>query len=83
MVTDFSVQIDAIGKAGIPSVLVSSKCDTLQGERKIDPAEVEQKAKRSVKNLNTLQTSIRDSETHKRGLSIMLRDILSQTAGKL
>ncbi|KAK5175027.1 uncharacterized protein LTR77_000163 [Saxophila tyrrhenica] len=67
----------AINKTGIPSVLVSCKCDASPEEAEVDPADVENRARRSLKVVDTLQTSASTPETHKRGLSMILRAILS------
>src|SRR5205085_149872 len=71
----------AINKSGIPSVLVSCKCDASPEEMEVDPADVEHKARRSLKVVDTLQASAGTPETHKRGLSMILRAILSAPPG--
>ena len=75
-------QLEAIGKAGIPLVLVSCKCDAGPEDVELDPCDVEQRARRVLKSLNTIQTSAGTPETHKRGLSMILRDILSPCQGE-
>ena len=80
--TNLLVRADAIYKSGIPSLLISCKCDAGFEERDVDPTEIEQSAKRQLKNLKTIQTSASTPETHKRGILIILREILSGNSGK-
>ena len=51
-------------------------------DRQVDPTEFEQVAKRELKKLNTLQTSAGTPETHKKGIYIILREILSGYSGE-
>ncbi len=67
----------AMNMSGIPSVLVSCKCDASPEETEVDRADVEHRARRSLKVVDTLQASAGTPETHKRGLSMILRAILS------
>ncbi|KAK3681546.1 hypothetical protein LTR37_020854 [Vermiconidia calcicola] len=69
--------LNAINKAGLPSVLISCKCDAPAAECEVDPFQFEDRAKRSIRSLHTLQASAIHPETHKRGLSMILRAILS------
>ena len=78
---DLVLRTGAINKSGIPSLLISCKCDALPGDRDVDPREIELKAKRQLKHLNTLQTSAATSEPNKRGISLILRAIMSSTPG--
>lgn len=73
---------DAIANAAVPTLLLSGKCDTPQSEREIDPAQVEQNAKRAISSITTFQIS-RDPETHRRGISVLLNSIVSGIAGKV
>ncbi|KAK6396086.1 hypothetical protein LTR65_010196 [Meristemomyces frigidus] len=43
--------LNAIKNSALPSVLVSSKCDTPAGERELDPLIIEQKARRSISGI--------------------------------
>lgn len=78
-----STPIDAIGRAGIPLVLIATKCDALFEERQLDPTNIENTAKRSLRNLITVQTSAGVPETHKRSLSMILRSIITAPKGKV
>ena len=81
--TDISIFIaDAISRAGIPLILIATKCDALFEERQIDPTQIETTAKRSLKNLLTVQTSAGVPETHKRSLSMILRSIIAAPKGE-
>ena len=82
MSSDSFVRTDALGRGGIPSVLISSKCDVLPEARRVDPSKVEQQLRQSFRRLNTLQINAGDPETHKRGVSMILREILSRPTGK-
>lgn len=55
---------------------MSSKCDTPLDERKLDPVMIEQKARRSISGLSTLQTSHADQDSHRRAVSTILRAIV-------
>ena len=57
-------------------MLISCKCDGPPRERQLDPLIIEQKAKQSVSDLATLQTSVTAPETHKRGISMILKAII-------
>lgn len=73
---------EAISNAGIASVLVSCKCDARPEDIELDPTDVEQRARRSLKHLNSIQAAATTPETHKRALSMILRDILSRPPGE-
>ena len=74
---DIPEMIRAINKTGIPSVLISCKCDALPEETEVDPTEVEEKARRSLKVVDTLKVSAGTPETHRSGLLSILRAILA------
>ena len=76
------INIGAVEKAGIPSLLISCKCDSRPEERDVDPREIELKAKHRLKHLHTLQTSAVSPETNRRGITMILRAIMSSTPGK-
>lgn len=64
-------------------MLIATKCDALFEERQIDPTQFETAAKRSLKDLLTVQASAGVPETHKRSLSMILRSIIAAPKGKL
>ena len=75
--TNYFLRIGAINKAKIPSLLVSCKCDAPPEERDVNPRVVEQTAKRNVKDLDTLRVSAAAPQSHKQGVSMILRAIVS------
>lgn len=74
-------QTAAIRKASIPSLLVSAKCDTPTADRELDPSMVEQKARRSINGVGTLQSSQSSIDEHKKAMSVLLRNIIFGTQG--
>ena len=70
----------AIDKAGIPSLLISCKCDAPPEERDVNPRTVELAAKRNVKDLETLRVSSTDPDSHRQGVSMILKAIVSGIA---
>ncbi|EME48582.1 hypothetical protein DOTSEDRAFT_67582 [Dothistroma septosporum NZE10] len=76
-IEDLPEMLDAITKASLPTVLISCKCDTPADEREVDPAQVEQNAKRAINNISTLQISEYHPETHRRGIFMLLNTIVS------
>ncbi|EMC95338.1 hypothetical protein BAUCODRAFT_578020 [Baudoinia panamericana UAMH 10762] len=68
--------LNAINRAELPSVLVSSKCDTPAGKRELDPAFIERKARASISGISTLQTSEESQESNKRAISMILKAIV-------
>lgn len=73
---------EAVHKASIPFLLVSCKCDIHPALRKIEPARVEQRAKDFIgADVGTLQTAISAPDSHKRCISVIIRDILSERRG--
>ncbi|KAK5119278.1 hypothetical protein LTR85_007634 [Meristemomyces frigidus] len=68
--------LNAIKNSALPSVLVSSKCDTPSGERELDPLVIEQQARRSISGISTLQTSETGDGAHKLAISMILRAII-------
>lgn len=67
----------------MPIILVATKNDALFEEREVEPTQIESTAKRSIKNLLTMQTSAGVPETHKRTLSMILRSIIAAPKGKV
>lgn len=63
-------------------ILIASKCDATFERRAVDPYEIEIQAKRRIKHLNSLQTAIATPETHRRGIVIILKEILAGRIGK-
>lgn len=77
------LSIDAIKNSALPSVLVSCKCDTPTAERELDPIIIEQKARRSISGISTLQTSENGEGSHKQAISMLLRAIIIGSPGML
>ncbi|KAI7589764.1 ras GEF [Hortaea werneckii] len=73
---DIPEVLTAIRKASIPSLLVSAKCDTPTADRELDPSMVEQKARRSINGVGTLQSSHSSIDEHKKAMSVLLRNII-------
>ncbi|TKA37794.1 hypothetical protein B0A54_09796 [Friedmanniomyces endolithicus] len=67
---DIPEVLNAIHKASLPTMLISSKCD---GERQLDPAMIEQKARRSISGIGTLQTSGHSVDSQKRAIFMILK----------
>ncbi|KAI7109336.1 ras GEF, partial [Hortaea werneckii] len=76
---DIPEVLTAIRKASIPSLLVSAKCDTPTADRELDPSMVEQKARRSINGVGTLQSSRSSIDEHKKAMSVLLRNIIFGT----
>ncbi|KAI7006312.1 ras GEF, partial [Hortaea werneckii] len=76
---DIPEVLTAIRKASIPSLLVSAKCDTPTADRELDPSMVEQKARRSINGVGTLQSSHSSIDEHKKAMSVLLRNIIFGT----
>ncbi|KAI7353892.1 ras GEF [Hortaea werneckii] len=76
---DIPEVLTAIRKASIPSLLVSAKCDTPTADRELDPSMVEQKARRSINGVGTLQSSRSSINEHKKAMSVLLRNIIFGT----
>ncbi|KAK1067706.1 hypothetical protein LTR74_006180 [Friedmanniomyces endolithicus] len=70
---DIPEVLNAIHKACLPAVLISSKCD---GERQLDPAMIEQKARRSISGIGTLQTNGQGVESQKRAIFMILKAVI-------
>ena len=73
--------LDACSKNRLPCVLVASKCDAPSSSRRIDPSEVEQLCMAET-GIESIQTSIESSDAQKRCVSIILRNFISDEAGK-
>ena len=69
-------QTAAIRKSNLPSLLVSAKCDTPVKERELDPTIIEQKARRSISGVDTLQTSLAGPDNHLQAMHVILRAII-------
>ena len=82
-VANCSHKSGAITRASLPSVLVSAKCDRPVGERELDPMLIEQKARRSISGIGTLQTSGHSSESQKQAISMILKLILFGAPGMI
>ncbi|KAK0257088.1 hypothetical protein LTS09_007993 [Friedmanniomyces endolithicus] len=70
---DIPEVLNAIHKASLPTMLISSKCD---GERQLDPAMIEQKARRSISGIGTLQTSGHSVDSQKRAIFMILKAVI-------
>ena len=78
---DLRVNVDAIRKASLPSVLISAKCDTPIEERQVDPVMIEQKARRSISGISTLQTTRRSVDEQKHAIFTILKAVVLGNAG--
>ena len=73
---------EALSKNGIPTVLVSAKSDSPREAWEVDPDMVEELC-RSVTGIESFPVSSSAPETHKRCISIILRDIMMKRRGGL
>ncbi|KAF2172529.1 hypothetical protein M409DRAFT_63188 [Zasmidium cellare ATCC 36951] len=76
-VDELPEMLTAITKASLPTILVSCKCDTPPSERELDPEQVEKRAKDAIASLGTLQISEIRPESHKRGIFMILNNIIN------
>lgn len=73
--------LDACSNIGIPTVLISTKCDNPRKAWQIDQRVVEEICN-TMDGVESFQTSANSPETHKRCVSVILRKIMSERAGK-
>ena len=73
---------DACSIAAIPTVLVASKCDNPRKTWQIDQRMIEGICS-TADGVESFQTSATSPETHKRCVSVILRNIISGKAGEL
>ena len=64
-------------------MLISCKCDTPAAKRELDPTVIEQKARRSITGIGTLQTSEASQESHRKAMSMILQQIIFGEPGAL
>ena len=81
VLTEF-LELDALHKAHLPSVLVACKCDNHPVNREVDPSKVNQKAKSVHADINTFQAQDSSSESQRRCLSVILRLIILAGRGR-
>ncbi|KAG8531102.1 uncharacterized protein KY384_004459 [Bacidia gigantensis] len=72
--------VSALGRDSIPTVLVASKCDTSPKSWRVTPRMVDSMVKDN-KDIQSFQTALCTPETHKRCISIMLRNVILQRHG--
>jgi len=74
---------DAIRRSSLPSVLISTKCDTPIAQRELDPVKIERGARNSIGGIGTVQTSAHDTgaEKHKEAVAMILKQIIFGNAG--
>ena len=74
-----SLNPDVLFKVEMPCVLVSCKCDISPTSQHIDARSIEQLCNNNIKSF---QTSVDSPETHKRCISVILRNFVSQRLGE-
>lgn len=74
--------LEALSKVAVPTVLVSAKCDNPFKSWEVDQDTVEDFCI-SLHGVETFQTSASAPETHKRCISVILRNIMLQRRCKL
>lgn len=74
---------DAIRRSSLPSVLISTKCDTPIAQRELDPVKIERGARNSIGGIGLVQTSAHDAgaEKHKEAVAMILKQIIFGKAG--
>ncbi|KAL8797233.1 MAG: hypothetical protein Q9195_000700 [Heterodermia aff. obscurata] len=73
--------LSAFSKAALPTVLVSSKCDNPPNSWEVDAGKVEGFCTQ-LDGVESFQTSATAPETHKRCVSVILRNIIAESPGK-
>ena len=73
--------LEALCNDATPTILVSSMCDVAPELWQVDKQMVEE-LRTTVDNIEAFQTSIKASSTHKRCISVMLRNIEICSRGK-
>ncbi|KAF2636438.1 ras GEF [Massarina eburnea CBS 473.64] len=67
--------LHVLSKSGLPFILVAAKCD--QHPREVDPATVEEKARKFPGDVNAFQTSADQPETQRGCLSVITRAVIA------
>ncbi|KAF1963140.1 ras GEF [Byssothecium circinans] len=67
--------LHVLSKSGLPFILVAAKCD--QHPREVDPAIIEEKAKKFPGDVNAFQTSAEQPETQRGCLSVITRAVIA------
>ena len=78
----YAPSLEALSKDGIPTLLVSAKYDSPRGSWEVDHAMVEELCG-TVTNIESYPVSLSAPETHKRCISIILRNIMVKRRGEL
>ncbi len=73
--------LDALSKDRIPTIVVASNCDHSPKTWQVDHGKVERLCSR-FQGVECFQTSISIPETHKRCVSIILRNVMLERNGK-
>ena len=73
--------IEALSRNAVPTVLVSAKCDNPSKSWEVNQNEVEDFCS-TLHGLETFQTSVSTPETHKRCISVILRNIMIDRQGR-
>lgn len=70
--------LNAIRRSSLPSVLISTKCDTPIAQRELDPVKIERGARNSIGGIGLVQTSAHDAgaEKHKEAVAMILKQII-------
>ena len=74
--------LEALFKHQIPTVLVATKSDSPQGSWEVDH-EMAEELTSTVTGIESFPVSLSAPETHKRCISIILRNIMVKRRGKL
>ncbi|CAI6339166.1 unnamed protein product [Periconia digitata] len=69
--------LHVLSKSGLPFILVAAKCDKHPALREIDPARVEERAKKFPGDVNAFQTSTEQPETQRGCLSVITRAVIA------
>lgn len=72
---------DALSKDHVPTIVVASNCDHSPKSWRIDHGKIERLCAR-FSGVECFQTSISIPETHKRCVSIILRNVMLERNGK-
>lgn len=75
------LSLEALTQEAVPTVLVSTKCDTPLESWEVDQDKVEEFCS-TLQGLETFQTSATAPETHKRCISVILRNIMLERRGR-
>lgn len=74
--------LEALSKNDIPTLLVSAKSDAPRGSWDVDPDMVDELCS-TVTGIESFPVSLSAPETHKRCISIILRNIMVKRRGEL